>query len=320
MISIIIPIYNVEQYLSQCIESIITQTYTDFEVLLINDGSTDKSGEICDNYALKDSRIHVFHKKNGGVSSARNVGIEHATGEWINFIDSDDWISADYFEKLMQDTEIADLTFWGFTLHNPDGSQTEYKPKEQYACGKDKIESTLAYLKQNQQQLEYLGYTFNKLFKTSIIKEKNIRFIENLSIREDEIFTLSYASHINSVKVKSSLSYNYRILHSSLTHRKKPANEYLCLIEQLNKVLHPYSNTQLLLAEQNSILIHLFNALIADKPFAKSWFKLLNQFITKGQFLNQQKNITNKKMNLLFKYNCKLYQYIITISYCLSNK
>lgn len=320
MVSIIIPIYNVEQYLSQCIESIITQTYTDFEVLLINDGSTDKSGEICDNYALKDSRIHVFHKKNGGVSSARNVGIEHATGEWINFIDSDDWISPDYLEKLMQDTPIADLTFWGFTIHNPDGSQTEYKPTEQNAYGKKNIESVLAYLKQNQQQIEYLGYTWNKLFKTSIIKEKKIRFIENLSTREDEIFTLSYASQINSIKVKSSLSYNYRNLESGLTHKRKSTNEYSVLIKHLTEILYQYSNKQLLLAEENSILIHLFNALITDKPFSKSWFRLINKFIHKGNLLKQQGNIISKKMNLLFKYKCKLYQYIIIISYCLNSK
>lgn len=320
MVSIIIPVYNVEQYISQCIESIFAQTYTDFELILINDGSTDKSGEICDNYAKKDSRIHVFHKKNGGVSSARNVGIEHATGEWINFIDSDDWISPDYLEKLMQNTLIADLTFWGFTIHNPDDSQTTYKPSEQSAYGRKNIESVLAYLKQNQQQIEYLGYTWNKLFKTSIIKEKNIRFIENLSTREDEVFTLSYANYINSIKVKSSLSYNYRNLNSGLTHKKNSTDEYLVLIKQLTEILYQYSNKQLLLAEENSILIHLFNALIADKLFTRSWFRLINKFIHKGRLLKQQDNITSKKMNLLFKYKCKLYQYIITIIYCLNAK
>lgn len=320
MVSIIIPVYNVEKYLAQCIESILAQTYTDFELILINDGSTDKSGEICENYAKKDSRVLVVHKKNGGVSSARNIGIEHATGKWINFIDSDDWISPDYFEKLMQDSQIADLTFWGFTIHNPDGSQTEYKPLEQNAYGRKNIELVLAYLKQNQQQIEYLGYTWNKLFKTSIIKEKKIKFIENLSTREDEIFTLSYASHINSIKVKSSPSYNYRKLNSGLTYKKNSTDEYLILVKQLTEILYQYSNKQLLLAEENSILIHLFNALTADKLFTKSWFRLINKFIHQGRILKQQDNITSKKMNLLFKYKCKLYQYLTTISCCLSAK
>ena len=91
MISIIVPVYNVEKYLQRCIESILTQTETDFELLLIDDGSKDKSGLICDEYAQKDKRVNVIHKENGGVSSARNLGIEKANGEWMCFIDADDF-------------------------------------------------------------------------------------------------------------------------------------------------------------------------------------------------------------------------------------
>ena len=91
-ISIIIPIYNVEQYLPQCLDSIINQTYKNLEIILINDGSTDNSGKICDNYAKVDNRIHVFHKKNEGVSSARNLGLEKCTGDFIGFVDPDDFI------------------------------------------------------------------------------------------------------------------------------------------------------------------------------------------------------------------------------------
>ena len=91
-ISVIVPVYKAEKYVGECIESILSQTYTDFELLLVDDGSPDKSGEICDYYAGKDPRIIVYHKENGGVSSARNYGIEHAVGEWICFVDSDDTI------------------------------------------------------------------------------------------------------------------------------------------------------------------------------------------------------------------------------------
>lgn len=91
-ISVIVPVYNVEKFLRRCIDSILAQTFTDFELLLIDDGSKDKSGEICDEYAAKDARIRVFHKQNGGVSSARNLGIDKAQGEWVYFVDSDDWI------------------------------------------------------------------------------------------------------------------------------------------------------------------------------------------------------------------------------------
>ena len=100
MISIIVPVYNTEKYLDRCIQSILAQTYTDFELLLINDGSTDSSGVICDKYAEQDSRVRVFHKENGGASSARNLGLDNARGEWIGWVDSDDWINAGMYEQL----------------------------------------------------------------------------------------------------------------------------------------------------------------------------------------------------------------------------
>ena len=148
-ISIIIPVYNVEKYISECIESILKQTYNNFELLLINDGSTDTSGNICDKYAELDKRIRVFHKKNEGVGIARNLGIEHARGEWICFIDSDDWISSDYFETIMNDINIADLTFWGFKLHYANAFPIEYKPLETFVNKKEAVEDCLAYLKHN---------------------------------------------------------------------------------------------------------------------------------------------------------------------------
>ena len=104
-ISIIVPVYNVEQYLQSCIDSIITQTYTDWELLLVDDGSPDRSGEICDEYAKKDNRIRVFHKRNGGVSSARNLGLDKAQGEWVTFIDADDYILSDFIKGLYKPIE-----------------------------------------------------------------------------------------------------------------------------------------------------------------------------------------------------------------------
>ena len=105
IISVIVPVYNVEQYLPHCIDSILTQTFTDFEVLLIDDGSTDNSGRICDEYAKKDNRIRVFHKENGGVSSARNVGLDNAEGEFLGFVDGDDILSPVYLMILLKALE-----------------------------------------------------------------------------------------------------------------------------------------------------------------------------------------------------------------------
>ena len=96
--SVIVPVYNVESYISKCVDSILACDCHDFELLLVDDGSTDGSGLICDNYGQQDSRVRVFHKQNGGVSSARNLGLEHAGGEWIMFVDSDDWVSDTFFD------------------------------------------------------------------------------------------------------------------------------------------------------------------------------------------------------------------------------
>lgn len=107
-ISVIIPVYNTEKYLRECLDSVLAQTFTDFEVLVINDGSTDSSGKICDEYAEKDSRIKVFHKENGGVSSARNLGLDHAKGEWICFVDSDDEVLEDALQNYVDSIKSTD--------------------------------------------------------------------------------------------------------------------------------------------------------------------------------------------------------------------
>lgn len=115
-ISVIVPVYNTEKYLHRCIDSILSQTFEDFELLLIDDGSTDNSGMICDEYANRDSRIKVFHKSNGGLTSARNHGLKYATGVWIAHIDGDDWIAPDMFDKLIEKAEEdnADIVFCDF--------------------------------------------------------------------------------------------------------------------------------------------------------------------------------------------------------------
>ena len=116
-ISVIIPVYNAESTLRRCVDSVLAQTFTDFECLIINDGSKDRSGAICDEYAARDSRVKVFHKENGGVSSARNVGLDNATGEWIAFVDSDDWAGEKYLESFSEYLD-ADLIISGIQSVN----------------------------------------------------------------------------------------------------------------------------------------------------------------------------------------------------------
>ena len=120
LVSIIVPVYNVEKYIHKCLNSILNQSYYNLEVILVDDGSTDKSGEICDEYALLDKRIHIIHKENGGLSSARNAALDIVSGEYIAFVDSDDWIEREMIEKLVEKAieEEADMVQCGFRYVN----------------------------------------------------------------------------------------------------------------------------------------------------------------------------------------------------------
>lgn len=115
-VSVIVPVYKAEAYLYRCVDSLLVQTFTNFEILLIDDGSPDRSGEICDEYARKDTRVRVFHKENGGVSSARNLGLKYAQGEWIAFVDSDDWVESDFLEVFRILSVDVDMIHCGLQL------------------------------------------------------------------------------------------------------------------------------------------------------------------------------------------------------------
>ena len=128
-ISIIVPVYNVEKYLPRCVDSILNQTFTNFELILVNDGSTDRSGIICDQYKKRDNRIKVIHKTNEGVSKARNIGISEAKGRYIEFIDSDDWIERSLLEDTLKQIRIdnSDIIFFGLLYEDEDDNLIKEK-------------------------------------------------------------------------------------------------------------------------------------------------------------------------------------------------
>lgn len=200
-ISVIVPVYNTEKYLHRCIDSILAQTFTDFELLLIDDGSKDNSGAICDEYAAKDQRVRVFHKKNGGVSSARNLGLDNAQGEWITFVDSDDWLQRNYLNSLYKVDEITDISScyykafgWEKWIPQPLTDVT-YK----YEDIKDGIK----------QNIMNFNVIWCKLFKAEIIRTNNIRFIPQISYGEDTIFMYQFLVHIKSMRTCPDVIYNY---------------------------------------------------------------------------------------------------------------
>lgn len=183
-ISVIVSIYNVENYLQRCIDSILAQTFTAFELLLVNDGSTDNSGEICNKYAKEDSRIRLFHKENGGVSSARNLGLVNAKGEYVAFIDGDDWTEKDYLSVLYNYavSQNADIVACDFVLEQ---SQSEcVYMRQPYDNNKERIIQKLL-------NNELGGYLWNKLIKRKIFVDNGISFPNDIVIWEDLLVSVS---------------------------------------------------------------------------------------------------------------------------------
>ena len=189
MISIIVPIYNCINSLPRCIDSIQSQTYVDWELLLVDDGSMDGSGQLCDNLASEDFRIRVFHKPNGGVSSARNMGLDHARGKYIMFCDSDDWAESEWCEKLYLAAEKQpDYQPVCNYYYSSAGLETINRKTECDNLGKT-IEN-IDFFSLNYYEL--LGIPWNKIYLRSILEDNHIRFRQELSLGEDMIFNLDY--------------------------------------------------------------------------------------------------------------------------------
>lgn len=228
-LSIIIPVFNSESHLVQCVDSVLAQNFDDFEILLINDGSTDRSGMLCDEYAGRFDNVHAFHKKNEGVSIARNKGIELAQGEYVIFVDSDDWLEKDALSFLMNQEKKADLIFFGSAFHSENENVILYCPKFCMYHGFRKVQEGILDLIINPKYPDYLGFTWNKVFKHCILKEYNIRFVEQLSYREDEAFTLQYAVHCSDLVTLPDIVYNYRVSNLGLTRKWHSEDEFLLL-------------------------------------------------------------------------------------------
>lgn len=203
-ISIIVPVYNSSKYLEKCFDSIRNQTYTDFEVIVINDGSTDCSGEICDKYATLDNRFKIIHKENGGVSQARNIGIDNAHGEYITFIDSDDWIDVDYLQKFIVAVDPnCDLIVSGIVCNYSNGSLKILNIEN------NSFLSNNAYkLHQLIKSRLYFG-PCNKLYKTEIIRQNRIKFPDNISYGEDRIFNYEYIRYVKHIQTLNYSGYHY---------------------------------------------------------------------------------------------------------------
>lgn len=267
MISIIIPVYNSQKYLATCVVSILAQTYSDLEILLIDDGSKDSSPAICDELAQLDARVRVLHKPNGGISSARNAGLDMARGEWVTFCDNDDRVSPQWLERLLALADEETLPMCAFTRvlgelgsQDPMFLDSRFRIREGSKVQKDEY---LEYYKQR-----VGGFVWNALFRRDIIEQHHLRFPERKAqgdINEDLIFDLQYLPYVKKIAYTGYADYYWasnESNHSKETAQKFYFEKYGEKYRLWRDYIHNYVSVELQKAQIKELAtFHLFELL-----------------------------------------------------------
>lgn len=297
LISIIVPVYNAEKYLNKCIESIVHQTYNNLEILLIDDGSTDESGVICDNWAKKDKRIKVIHKKNSGVSSSRNIGLDNYSGEYVTFVDSDDYIENDMYETML----ITSVK------NNVDIVCCNYNYIPNCECnhsnvGKSFFEECCFNSKVN-------GFCWNKLYKKDLLK--NIYFDTNIKIYEDLLFQLKIEKKNTNLTWKyiDKKLYNYRNNPNGAigTIFEKDKSRLDALIK-INDYLESINSKNKFVRESEFIVLMRRQEFI-NRKVDKNYIKIAKKYINGGVIKNTP-NI-GRKFKIFVIYYLKYIYFLI---------
>lgn len=318
LISIVVPVYKVEKYIKECLDSIINQTYTKIEVILVDDGSPDESGKICDEYAHKDVRIKVIHKKNGGLSDARNYGIDIAQGKYITFIDSDDYIDSKYIEELYNAIKLNDVKVSQCNILKVNDEKEILRKigylDSQIKSGKEMIKDIY-----NKHWIENV-VVWNKMYAKELFKD--LRYPVG-KIHEDEYTTYKILYDLDKVAIINKYLHNYRQNENSIIGRSfnvkrldvleafeerlmffKERNEIelyeLTLIEYLQKIRECYIKTKKYINKSQNIQLDL-----------------INKYRKNLKIINTMKDIDNKKKIKLFLFYIfpKLYYKIKEIKY-----
>lgn len=316
LISVIVPIYNVEKFLDICIQSIVEQTYENLEIILIDDGSPDNSPYLCDKWSKSDKRITIVHQNNSGVSSARNTGIKHAKGEFITFVDGDDFLEKDALDKsLCKIIETgSQLCQWGYSIIKEDkkigGPDIYYR-----TSSKDKLYAATISYRQDEFQLgTYFRAVWGKLFVTSIIKDNNILFDKDLYIGEDAVFLLEYLKYVDTFCAVNFAGYNYRKLDLSAVHRYKTdlLNQNLKQLRKIESFLEEIKieNIKDICTAMASFVWGNFNNLIHNGSLisrkekvsfskktedAKEWYKYISKW-------RKNKGVQTSQMRKIIKF------------------
>lgn len=291
-VSIIVPVYNVQKYLKGCLSSIVAQTYRNKEIIVIDDGSTDRSGEIAEEFAEAYSEVTVYHKDNGGLSSARNYGIEIAKGEYIVFIDSDDYVDSNFIKDMMDNSDNADLVISNYCKVNESG-----RPLIQ----DKKIKSSQIWNRYDFWENYYFKglwitceVTWNKLYKSSLFNK--LRF-PNQKLHEDEFVIQSIVDQCNYIKVINKENYYYVQRNNSIMHR----NDYKGNLDLTEALLKRYKTFSL---DKNERMIK-----IRECALESASLSLVFGFFEEKNRFKKQKSIFCKlvRIQLKDKFSIKLF-------------
>lgn len=248
-LSIIVPVYQVEAYLPRCLDSVLAQTFRDFELILVNDGSKDGSVEIMKEYAAKDSRIRQIHKENGGLSSARNAGLAIARGRYVMFIDSDDFVAPELFEDALAAAERtdADLVIWNYQKTYDDQICSAYLNMEDEVLDLKDM-GLKSYFYEYWFPYKHGVEAWNKLFRREILEHNHLRFQPNNEIlAEDTLFSAMYLMHTRKIAALSKSYYYYYMRSGSIMNSAKPraAHRLMTLAVRLCEYVHEQGITEL---------------------------------------------------------------------------
>lgn len=265
MISIIIPVYNTAKYLDQCLESVFRQSYTDWECIVVDDGSTDGSGAICDKWAMEDARIRVIHQNNSGVSIARNRAIYESSGEYICFVDADDWLDSSFLEVMYNHVGTSQLVVSGQCREYSGGQYELYYPSKSVVFNiKDDVRM---FVELNKKSLLYAPH--EKLYRTNIIKERSIGFPRYCNFGEDLIFNYLYLDNVDSISCVDKAMYHYRVSNNSLSTAFRP-NQFKQDYEQWIIQKKYYEAHGLLTQDAKEFLYNRLWGIIYDSIFSHS--------------------------------------------------
>lgn len=322
-VSIIVPVYNVENYLERCVNSIINQTYKNLEIILINDGSSDNSPTICDKFAEIDNRIVVVHTTNGGVSSARNKGIDIATGDYVEFVDSDDYIEPNCVETLVNKIQDNDLVICGYNLKNDKNTFVAFE------------EESVLDFRINQKQFFKALKQFminspcNKLYKKELITTE---FDVNYSLGEDTLFNLQYLKNCHNIVLIKEVLYVYNYLNeNSLVHTKiNTLKDFKNYWNKIFKFSEDYFKGSDYIKELNAIFIkstmsQVINICLKNEYKYNEFKKVFNTYRNLEEIKQSLRNFSNnaftknkfygKILTIIFKLKLKPIFYIVLKKY-----